>query len=169
MSTEYGHHAGWVYISQDGDLVVPSSARVKMEAGGHLQRSVTVTTSTAPITIDPNSITAIRPPKSVMVHSVGTPKAGDELTILMQTSAVKNMKIRFSSSATAYTPKFMSSACVITFTSEAGRYIKNGYAVGNSYAIKAHAESTARWSLSVIHQTTTLYGPAKFFTVSTST
>lgn len=167
MSTEYGHHAGWVYVSQEGALVAPSSGRIQKEAWSDVREAVTVFTSTAAGTIAPSGITILQNTKSVITHNIGQPMKGNVCTIIIDTSATKNLKFRTGLSATGYDVNFglNSSACVITCTSDLGKDINTR--VYDAFNFKLIAESSYKWHIAGAGPTTR--ATAKIYTISTTT
>lgn len=168
-STEAGHHEKRVYISQEGKLVVPSSAKIQMEPGAILSQygaSVTYCRTTTVGASLPNRGISIIETSQVSTHGIQaiTPDVvGSRKTIIIDSSAL--ITIRSSTVPNGQTPKFHSSGIAIHQSSDMGKILNKTRQVGA--VIELLAYSTAAWYiLSMPNSTAGIVGG---YTLSSST
>ena len=176
-STEAGHHEKRVYISHDGALVVPSSAKVKIEAGGilgckpstggYLGAYATQVANTLPN----RGVSIIRTTDSVGVDVLAQPTPdtiGATKIVIWDTTAKR--KLRLATVAGTFDVKVgSSSASVIVTSSDVGKFAHKGAggAAGLGAYVSLLAASTSRWILTGINPPMTTN--AKFFLFSSCT
>lgn len=155
-STEAGHHEKRVYISQEGTLVVPTSARVQMEPGailsqygGSMTYSVTTTVGAAlpnrGISIIRTSEGSIHGIKSITKDVVGTIKR-----IIIDSSA--KITIRSTTTPSGATVKFKTTAIAIHQTSDIGKLYGKTRQMGGTIDLLAF--STSCWYIMRLPNTT---------------
>ena len=176
-STEAGHHQKRVYISHDGSLVVPSSAAIKVEAGGLFcvkpsTGGVTAIAATQIAnTLSNRGISIIKTTDSVGVDVLARPTKdiiGCEKMIIWDTTAKR--KLRLATAAGAVDIRCATSSASSIWTStDTGKFAHKGAAGGAGLGafVKLVAASTSRWILTGINPPMTTN--AKFWTFSSCT
>lgn len=176
-STEAGHHEKRVYISQYGQLIVPSSATIKVEAGGLLcvkpsTGGYTGAYATQVANTLPNrGVSIIRTTDSVGVDVLAQPTKdviGTEKLVIWDTTAKR--KLRLATAAGIFDVKCgSSSASVIVASSDVGKFAHKGAAGGAGLGafVKLLAASTNRWIVTGINPPMTTN--AKYFIFSSCT
>jgi hypothetical protein len=163
-STEAGHHEKRVYISQDGVLVVPSSAKLMVEPGGMLNVkpstggingmvSSGLNISNRGITIITNNALGVDSLAQPTVNQLGTEK-----TIIWNTTATR--KLRLATGAGLRDVRCGTSSCsVIQPTSTLQKMAKKTLPVYGLASVTLVALSTDRWAIKSItpHATGGLY------------
>lgn len=168
-STEVGHHEARVYLSQDGMLVVPSSAKLQVEYGGlfapfpNSTGVIQVTTgktgaiSNRGVTIIKSSEVGVlelaQPTKDV----IGTVK-----TLIFDTSA--GIKVRTATVKATYDVRLASSATVLIQASGAKPFHNT---CGVKPVVQLLAQSTFRWQILSMHPSMTT--GAAVWTLSSTT
>lgn len=153
MSTELGHHAKRVYLSQEGALVVPSSARMVVESGGIIAckpstGGIGAIFSTQVANALPNrGLFIIKTTDKTGIDTIAQPTPrtiGAEVTVIWDTTAKRYLRL-----ATAAGSRDVrcgsSSASVIIKTSDAGKFAHKAVPVYGINSITLRAASTDRW------------------------
>jgi hypothetical protein len=162
-TTEVGHHSKRVYIHQDGSLVVPSSASIKVEAGGLLCAkpstggySAICATGIANA-LSNRGISILKTTDAVGVDTLAQPtKAtiGAVKTIIWDTTAAR--KLRLATGAGLRDVRCGSSSCsVIVKTSDSGKIAHKAIPIYGAAQIQLTALSTDRWAVTFLHPSAT--------------
>lgn len=157
-STEVGHHEARVYLSQDGKLVVPSSAKLQVEYGGLFapypaSSGVIQVTTSKTGTITNRGVTIIKT-SEIGVLALAQPTKtvlGTVKTIIWETSA--GVKVRTASAAAGSDIKLSSSGSVISITAGGGKSFHKTVDLGAT--VQLLAQSTARWRILSMHPSMT--------------
>lgn len=168
-TTEVGHHWKMPYLSQDGQLVIPSSAKLRVEPGGIFApfgaSTGTIETCTGKTgTITNRGITIIKS-SAVGVLTLANPTAatiGCVKTLIFDTSAA--IHVRAAQTVGAEDIKFTSSACVLTLGSGAKFSHKT---INFRPAVTLLAQSTSRWQILTINPA--MSTSANFWLLSSTT
>jgi hypothetical protein len=155
VTTEVGHHEKRVYLSLDGQLVVPSSGAIKIEAGGLLcEKPSTGGYSAMCATgvsnaLSNRGISIIKTTDVVGVDTLAQPTpatVGCVKTVIWDTTAVR--KLRLATVAGARDVRCGSSSCsVIIKTSDAGKMGHKAIPIYGASLIQLMALSTDKWAV----------------------